>query len=495
MASPTPYELAYDFTSFQSANPTTPLPADKLEIEFNALQTTTDEIINNLDLIQRSDGQLANNSVGIDQIKSEVVLGLNSVSGWLTGTNYVVNDGVYGPSPTYNGIIYRCVVAHQAGVFSTDLAAVKWEEIVDHKQFTDAAATSASNAATSETNAATSESNAAVSEANAAASEASAAANAALLPLHKYNATVDPTINDDSGDGYGTGSKWLNTVSDEWFICSDATLGAAVWETLSLSTDDLGALAVLNTVNNSQWSGTDLAVINGGTGASTAAAARVALSAVGVVRMQVITASGTYTPDANLLYALAEAVGGGGAGGGSQTGFSGATGGGGAGGTYSRGLFTAAQIGASQVATIGAGGAAGTGGGTGGVGGDGGTTSLGSLITAPGGGGGASSGGAANPSAGGTPGATGTGDVSIPGAPGGCGIGTTGSSAQPIGGFGGSTFFGGGARGQTANGDLAGIDGAANTGGGGGGALSKTTGQAGGAGGSGYIVITEFCSQ
>ncbi len=134
MSYPTRYELDYDFTDFQASNPSTPLPADKLEIEFNNLQTTTDEIIDSLMMIQRSDGALANNSVGNDQLKSEVTIGVNAATNWTTGIEYEANDTVY-----QNNRVYRCLIAHTAGVFATDLAALKWTEILDFDQFLDAA--------------------------------------------------------------------------------------------------------------------------------------------------------------------------------------------------------------------------------------------------------------------------------------------------------------------------------------------------------------------
>jgi hypothetical protein len=42
-------------------------------------------------------------------------------------------------------------------------------------------------------------------------------------------ATSSPTVNDDSGDGYSIGSRWINTSTDEEWVCTDATVGAAVW--------------------------------------------------------------------------------------------------------------------------------------------------------------------------------------------------------------------------------------------------------------------------
>ena len=103
-------------------------------------------------------------------------------------------------------------------------------------------------------------------------------------------------------------------------------------------------------------------------------------------RVQVFTASGTYTPSANLVGAIVECVGGGGGGGGSP----GAarqwhTAGGGGSGGYSRKYLTSTQIGASQTVTIGTAGGGGAGAANGSAGN---ATSFGALCIANGGAGG-----------------------------------------------------------------------------------------------------------
>lgn len=125
MASPTLYSLAYDFTAFQASFPSTPLPADKIEIEFNAIETTTNEIITNLNLIQRSDGELANGIVTFDSLSNTVkaLLGSSIVpeGDWVTATAYTVLDLV-----VEDGSTYICAEDHTSGTFATDLAAGKW---------------------------------------------------------------------------------------------------------------------------------------------------------------------------------------------------------------------------------------------------------------------------------------------------------------------------------------------------------------------------------
>ena len=45
--------------------------------------------------------------------------------------------------------------------------------------------------------------------------------------------TSDPTVSDDSDDGYAVLSSWLNTSTGVKFVCTDATVGAAVWQEVS----------------------------------------------------------------------------------------------------------------------------------------------------------------------------------------------------------------------------------------------------------------------
>lgn len=126
MASPTRYALSYDFTAFQSGSPTSPLPADKLETEFNNLDTTTDEIINNLNLIQRSDGALLNGIVTYDSLNANMkaLLGTTMVpkGDWAVTTNYEQLDLVAVGETTYIAVSDHT----SSSSFTADLAAGKW---------------------------------------------------------------------------------------------------------------------------------------------------------------------------------------------------------------------------------------------------------------------------------------------------------------------------------------------------------------------------------
>jgi hypothetical protein len=240
----------------------------------------------------------------------------------------------------------------------------------------------------------------------------------------------------------------------------------------------------------------------------TVAQALTLLGAFSSVAIQTFTASGTYTPAANMKFCIVISTGGGGGGGGADTdgtsGSVGAGGGGGAGGTCVE-LFSAATIGANQTVTVGAAGTAGST--AGGNGGTGGNTTFGALHTATGGGAGIGSGTSVNDftaSAGGAGGVPTGGLLNIAGGEGGSSIGGgidgTTDLSFALGGNGGASFWGGGGRGGAVanasvvtDGTLAGNGGTAfGSGGGGGGNTNNTAGVGGGAGAAGVCMVIEF---
>lgn len=212
-----------------------------------------------------------------------------------------------------------------------------------------------------------------------------------------------------------------------------------------------------------------------------------------LINIQVFTASTTYTPTTGMTHCLVQAIGGGGSGGqasantASQVSF----GSGGASGSYGTWYLTAAQIGASQIVTIGAGGAGVTGGGNAGT-----ATTLGALVNCqPGNYGGwnqiATSVIAAN-SVDAPPGSAPSGTGLLYGAagmPGEHGL-AFGTAAFNIPGRGGASPFGAGGGGNGTGGGGNGYG----YGSGGGGAGSPVSGavQKGGNGANGLMIIFEY---
>ena len=211
-----------------------------------------------------------------------------------------------------------------------------------------------------------------------------------------------------------------------------------------------------------------------------------------------VAGSYTYTPTTNMKYCIVELVGGGGGAGGvaATDAVTAAAAAGGGGGGYARRLLSAAQIGVSQVVTIGAGGTGGAAGNNNGA--AGGTTSLGALLSATGGLGGQGTAGATvtSSTAGGTSGGSGsTGDLNINGSnsEGGHVWFNAASFAFGLSGDGGDSFFGPTVTGGSGNNN--GANGSLGSGGSGATAnINNATGQSGGNGGDGFMIITEFCS-
>lgn len=399
----------------------------------------------------------------------------STLAPWATATAYLV-----GPPASYvsiNGSSYVCLVSHTSGTFATDLAAGKWGLVA--QQGLSYGGTSTTSLAIG-TGSKVFTTQAGLAYTNGARVRASSAANTSnwMEGLITYSGTT-LTMTADKVNGSGTHADWnLNVVGQP---------GAG----------DLSSTNNLSDVASAATAATNLSAVRYAAQTLTGAQKDQASTNIGTVRairVQKFTASGTYTPDPHMLYAIIECQGGGGSGGSiaftAGTNFT--TGSGGGGGAYARLLATAANVGASQSVAVGAGGAAAAGGANNGT--AGGQSNVGTLCVASGGAGGAFAQAGVSVQGGGAGGQTGTGDLVIPGGGGGAGVGGSGIATTfiPVG-WGGCAHFGGGPA-SVVNSN--GIAAAAGSGAGGSGGQDLGAGsRSGGAGGSGLILITEYCSQ
>lgn len=111
------------------------------------------------------------------------------------------------------------------------------------------------------------------------------AALSGLSPVN-YNATTGLIRLNAMLEAFGATATAANkgyytTGVDTWASADLTAFGRSVWALADAAAGrtllGLGSLATLNTISNANWSGADLDIANGGTGSSTASAARAAL--------------------------------------------------------------------------------------------------------------------------------------------------------------------------------------------------------------------------
>lgn len=127
MTQPTPYTRLYDFSDFQTVNPSRPLPATELDAELDALKLTTDDLRGNLALIQRDDGALSNLSVSPESLSAGALAMIhqgeyNPRGAWAAATAYALGDVI-----GYNGATYLAIIAGTSTAsFANDNTAGRW---------------------------------------------------------------------------------------------------------------------------------------------------------------------------------------------------------------------------------------------------------------------------------------------------------------------------------------------------------------------------------
>lgn len=127
MAQPQPYDRQFNFADQQAQTPSTPLPAQEVDAEFNAVKLTLDQTLTNLAKVQRDDGALKNGIVTQDSLSPSLSIGFTFRGVWVEGVNYLQSDGV-----SVDAIFYRARVSHlSTAETNPEIDPSTWEAIAN----------------------------------------------------------------------------------------------------------------------------------------------------------------------------------------------------------------------------------------------------------------------------------------------------------------------------------------------------------------------------
>ena len=117
-ALPKPYDRKHIFGSESSNNPSAPIQGFNLDAEFNAVEIALDQTQARLHEIQRDDGQLANDSVGSDQLREDAYTELEDAAS--DAAQEVIDEGISDISQIMQQTIAYASAAQAAAIAARD---------------------------------------------------------------------------------------------------------------------------------------------------------------------------------------------------------------------------------------------------------------------------------------------------------------------------------------------------------------------------------------